>query len=218
MSWIDHCIYTNRLTKSEKGIRLSEKRMFPCLERDRWLKTRDTIYEEIMTKCWNPKLEIFTQGIESPDALDSSVLIMPLVFFMAPNDPRMISTIKHILLPPEKGKFIVLLLCISCIHKYICVGGLTANNLVFRYNFLTTDDGVGGLEGAFSMCTFWLVEALARAGKYDTRLLRRAIVMFEEMVSYSNHVGLFSEEIARSGEMLGNTPQAFSHLSFISGK
>lgn len=77
---------------------------------------------------------------------------------------------------------------------------------------------MGGLEGAFSMCTFWLVEALARAGMYDRRLLRRAIVMFEEMVSYSNHVGLFSEEIARSGEMLGNTPQAFSHLSFISGE
>lgn len=91
----------------EIGIRLSEKRMFPCLERDRWLKTRDIIYEEIMTQCWNPKLEIFTQSIESPDALDSSVLIMPLVFFVAPNDPRMLSTIRHILLPPEKGKFLV---------------------------------------------------------------------------------------------------------------
>lgn len=192
--------------------------MFPCLERDRWLKTRDIIYEEIMTKCWNPKLEIFTQSIESPDALDSSVLIMPLVFFVAPNDPRMLSTIRHILLPPEKGKGYIFYMDHHVVLMCVFVGGLTANNLVFRYNFLTTDDGVGGLEGAFSMCTFWLVEALARAGLYDRRLLRRAIVMFEEMVSYSNHVGLFSEEIARSGEMLGNTPQAFSHLSFISGK
>ncbi|KAI9472872.1 Six-hairpin glycosidase-like protein [Zychaea mexicana] len=181
----------------DRGLRLSEKRMFPCRERDRWLNVRDEIYEEIMEKCWNPQLQVFTQGIESPEALDSSVLIMPLVFFVAPNDPRMLSTIRKILLPPEKG-------------------GLVANNLVFRYNYLTTDDGVGGLEGAFSMCTFWLVEALTRAGMYDRKLLNRAVVMFEEMVSYGNHLGLFSEEIARSGEMLGNTPQAFSHLSFIS--
>ncbi|KAI9246946.1 glycoside hydrolase family 15 protein [Phascolomyces articulosus] len=181
----------------DRGLRLSEKRMFPCKERYRWLSIRDEIYEEIMEKCWNPRLQVFTQGIESPNALDSSVLIMPLVFFVAPNDPRMLSTINKILLPPEKG-------------------GLVANNLVFRYNYLTTDDGVGGLEGAFSMCTFWLVEALTRAGMYDKKLLQRAVVMFEEMVSYGNHLGLFSEEIARSGEMLGNTPQAFSHLSFIS--
>ncbi|KAI8137684.1 Six-hairpin glycosidase-like protein [Fennellomyces sp. T-0311] len=181
----------------DRGLRLAEKRMFPCKERDRWLSVRDDIFEEVMTKCWNPKLQVFTQSIESPDALDSSVLIMPLVFFIAPNDPRMLSTIQKILLPPEKG-------------------GLVTNNLVFRYNFLTTDDGVGGLEGAFSMCTFWLVEALTRAGMYDKKLLQRAVVMFEEMVSYGNHLGLFSEEIARSGEMLGNSPQAFSHLSFIS--
>lgn len=85
------------------GLRLAEKRMFPCLERDRWLTTRDIIYEEIMTKCWNPELNMFTQGIESPDALDSSVLIMPLVFFISPVDPRMISTIMRVILPPEKG-------------------------------------------------------------------------------------------------------------------
>ena len=94
---------------------------------------------------------------------------------------------------------------------------MLANNLVFRYNFLTTDDGLGGLEGAFSMCTFWLVEAMARAGKYDRKYLQRAVLMFEEMMSYANHLGLYSEEVARSGELLGNVPQAFSHLAFISG-
>lgn len=99
----------------------------------------------------------------------------------------------------------------------VLAGGLVANNLVFRYNFLTTDDGLGGLEGAFAMCTFWLVEALTRAGKYDKKLLLRALVMFEQMVSYANHLGLFSEEIARSGELLGNFPQAFTHIAFISG-
>jgi GH15 family glucan-1,4-alpha-glucosidase len=105
-----------------------------------------------------------------------------------------------------------------CFLFVISSGGLVANNLVFRYNFLTTDDGLGGLEGAFAMCTFWLVEALTRAGNYDKKLLLRAQVMFEQMVSYANHLGLFSEEIARSGELLGNFPQAFTHIAFISGK
>ncbi|KAI8142928.1 glycoside hydrolase family 15 protein [Fennellomyces sp. T-0311] len=183
----------------DRALRLADKRMFPCPDRPKWMATRDAIYEEIQTKCWNPKLKMYTQSIESPDAVDASCLIMPLVFFSSPVDPRMLSTIERILRPPEKG-------------------GLLANNLVFRYNFLTTDDGLGGLEGAFSMCTFWLVEAMARAGKYDRKYLTKAVLMFEEMMSYSNHLGLFSEEVARSGEALGNSPQAFSHLSFISGK
>ncbi|KAI9316451.1 Six-hairpin glycosidase [Dichotomocladium elegans] len=181
----------------DRGLRLADKRMFPCPQRTRWLAVRDTIYEEIQEKCWNPQLQIYTQSIESQDAVDASCLIMPLVFFASPVDERFLSTVERILLPPEKG-------------------GLVANNLVFRYNFLTTDDGVGGDEGAFTMCTFWLVEALARAGQYQKKYLNKAVLMFEEMLSYANHVGLFSEEVARSGELLGNTPQAFSHLAFIS--
>ncbi|KAG0178323.1 hypothetical protein DFQ29_003643 [Apophysomyces sp. BC1021] len=183
----------------DRGLRLSEKRMFPCPDRGRWLRTRDEIYEIIQTKCYNKNLQIFTQSVEAPDAVDASCLIMPLVFFSSPTDPRLLSTIQRILLPPEKG-------------------GLVVNDLVFRYNFLTTDDGVGGLEGAFSMCTFWLVEALARAGKYEKKFLMRAVIMFERMLSYSNHLGLFSEEVARSGELLGNFPQAFTHISFISDR
>ncbi|GAA5813056.1 hypothetical protein MFLAVUS_006523 [Mucor flavus] len=179
------------------ALRLAEKRVFPCPQREKWMTTRDEIYELVQTKCYNHELKMFTQSVESHDALDASTLIMPLVFFSSPTDPRLLNTINRILMPPEKG-------------------GLVANDLVFRYNFLTTDDGVGGLEGAFSMCTFWLVEALTRAGKYDKKLLIRAVVMFEKMLSYANHLGLFSEEIARSGELLGNFPQAFTHLSFIS--
>lgn len=181
------------------ALRLAEKRVFPCPQREKWMSTRDTIYELVQNKCYNHELKMFTQSVESPDALDASCLIMPLVFFSSPTDPRLLNTINRILMPPEKG-------------------GLVANDLVFRYNFLTTDDGVGGLEGAFSMCTFWLVEALTRAGQYDKKLLTRAVVMFEKMLSYGNHLGLFSEEVARSGELLGNFPQAFTHLSFISGK
>ncbi|OZJ07031.1 hypothetical protein BZG36_00229 [Bifiguratus adelaidae] len=179
------------------GLRLAEKRMFPCPDRYKWLAVRDDIYLTVMTKCWNPEKKFFCQSYESRDALDSSVLIMPLVFFSSPSDPRLLSTIHQILLPPEKG-------------------GLTANNLIFRYNYNTTDDGLGGMEGSFSMCTFWLVEALTRAGKYDKKLLNRALVVFEQMTGYGNHLGLLSEEIARSGELLGNFPQAFTHMSLIS--
>ena len=74
------------------------------------------------------------------------------------------------------------------------------------------------MEGAFSMCTFWLVEALTRAGRFDKKLLQRAEFIFEQMIGYANHLGLFSEEISRSGELLGNFPQAFTHIAFISGK
>ncbi|PKK78403.1 Six-hairpin glycosidase [Rhizophagus irregularis] len=182
----------------DRGIRLSEKRVLPCPDRDRWMKVRDNIYEEVMTKAWNPEQKFFAQSYEALDALDSSVLIMPLVFFISPNDPRFLSTVRQILLPPEKG-------------------GLLANNLAFRYNYETTDDGFdGGVEGSFSMCTFWLVEALTRAGKYDKKLLGKAEFIFEQMISYGNHLGLYSEEIASSGELLGNFPQAFTHLAFIS--
>lgn len=76
--------------------------------------------------------------------------------------------------------------------------------------------GVGGREGAFSMCTFWLVEAMTRASMYEPKYLVRAVNLFENMLGFSNHLLMFSEEISRSGEQLGNTPQAFSHLALIS--
>ncbi|CAG8809999.1 30186_t:CDS:2, partial [Racocetra persica] len=171
----------------DRGIRLSEKRVFPCPDRNRWLQVRDTIYEEIMTKAWNPKRKIFTQSYEALDSLDSSVLIMPLVFFISPTDPRFLS-------------------------------GLSVNNLVFRYNNHTTDDGLSGEEGAFSMCTYWLIEALTRAGKYDRKLLEKAEFIFEQMIVHGNHLGLYSEEIANGGEHLGNFPQAFTHIALISGR
>ena len=90
----------------DRALRLSDKRMFPCPDREKWTRVRDEIYEEIQTKCWNPELRMFTQSIESPDAVDASCLIMPLVFFSSPVDPRMLSTIERILLPPEKGKYL----------------------------------------------------------------------------------------------------------------
>jgi GH15 family glucan-1,4-alpha-glucosidase len=157
---------------------------------------RDSIYEEIMAKGWNASREAFTQYFGS-DSLDAANLMMPLVFFLAPTDPRMLSTLEAILMPPEKG-------------------GLVANNLVYRYNTSETADGLSGDEGTFNICTFWLVEALTRAGHFNPALLEEARLMFERMLGFANHVGLYAEETGNSGESLGNFPQAFTHLALIS--
>ncbi|OTB14434.1 glycoside hydrolase family 15 protein [Daldinia sp. EC12] len=181
----------------DRGLRLAEKRCLPCPNRAKWQDARDAIYEEVMEKGYNTEMESFIQSYENNTILDSSILIAPLVFFITPNDPRFLNTVDRILLAPEKG-------------------GLTSAGLVYRYNTELANDGVGGHEGAFSMCTFWLVEALTRASVYEPRYLERAVNLFENMLSFSNHLSMFSEEIARSGEQLGNTPQAFSHLALIS--
>ncbi|KAF1836334.1 hypothetical protein BDW02DRAFT_637937 [Decorospora gaudefroyi] len=181
----------------DRALRLADKRSLPCPNRAKWLRVRDEIYEEVMEKGYNSELECFIQSYEANDVLDSAVLIAPLVFFISPTDPRFTKTLDRILKPPEKG-------------------GLTSTGLVYRYNHAVSDDGVGGQEGAFSMCTFWLVEALTRAGAYDEKHLIEAVTIFENMLSFGNHLHMYSEEIARSGEQLGNTPQAFSHLALIS--
>ncbi|EPE07190.1 glycosyl hydrolase [Ophiostoma piceae UAMH 11346] len=181
----------------DRGLRLAEKRNLPCPNRQKWMQARDEIYEEVMEKGYNPKLKSFIQSYENDTALDSSILIAPLVFFISPCDPRFLDTLDRILLPPEKG-------------------GLTSTGLVSRYDTTISDDGVGGSEGAFTMCTFWLVEAMCRASVYEPRYLPQAVTLFENVLGFSNHLHMFSEEISPSGEQLGNTPQAFSHLALIS--
>ncbi|KAF7538662.1 hypothetical protein G7Z17_g12586 [Cylindrodendrum hubeiense] len=181
----------------DRGLRLADKRCFPCPNRVKWMEARDKLYERVMEKGYNTEMKCFVQSFQNNTMLDSSILIAPLVFFISPCDPRFTNTLDRILLPPEKG-------------------GLTSTGLVFRYDTELADDGVGGTEGAFSMCTFWLVEAMTRASVYEPKYLVRAINLFENMLGFSNHLCMFSEEIARSGEQLGNTPQAFSHLALIS--
>jgi GH15 family glucan-1,4-alpha-glucosidase len=95
-------------------------------------------------------------------------------------------------------------------------GGLLSNSLVYRYNISETPDGLAGDEGSFNMCTFWLVEALTRAGRNDRVRLETARLIFERMLGYANHLGLYAEETGHSGEALGNFPQAFTHLALIS--
>lgn len=187
-----HFVYSKLMVwvALDRGIRLADKRSFPA-PRQKWLEARDKVYEEIMERGWNEKLGAFTQYYGG-DTLDASNLLMPLVFFVSPNDPRMLQTIDAINRPPQEG-------------------GLVTDSLVFRYNVTSGVDGLHGDEGTFNMCTFWLVEALTRAGR-----LEEARHIFEKMLGYANHVGLFAEETGARGEALGNFPQAFTHLSLIS--
>ena len=106
--------------------------------------------------------------------------MMPLVFFMAPSDPRMISTIKAILENPTKG-------------------GLVSDGLVYRYPPQPRVDGLPGEEGTFNMCSFWLVEALTRAGQTNPGWLDEARLLFERMLNYANHLGLYAEQTSAQG-------------------
>ncbi|WNG53432.1 glycoside hydrolase family 15 protein [Archangium gephyra] len=180
----------------DRGIRLADKRSFPA-DRARWLRTRDTIFEEIMQKGWSRKRGAFIQSYETM-ALDAANLLMPLVFFLSPVDPRMLSMLDILRQPPARG-------------------GLTSDGLVFRYDAEATSDGVSrGREGTFNLCTFWLVEAMTRASVLRPDLLDEARLTFERMLGYANHVGLYAEQTGPSGEALGNFPQALTHLSLIS--
>jgi GH15 family glucan-1,4-alpha-glucosidase len=192
-----HFVYSKLMcwVAIDRGLRLADKRSFPA-DRERWLSVRDQIYEEILDKGWSEERQSFVQFYGS-DALDASSLIMPLVLFLSPSDPRLLKTLDAINRSPEAG-------------------GLVSNSLVYRYKVADTADGLIGEEGTFNLCTFWLVEALTRAGRVDPTRLDEARLMFEEMLSYATHLGLYAEEIGASGEAMGNFPQAFTHLALIS--
>jgi pentatricopeptide repeat protein len=151
----------------------------------RWVVERDRIYNQVMNRGWNQKVKAFTQHYAT-DVLDSSLLLMPIEGFISPTDPMWQSTLKAM------------------------DGELVSDSLVYRYNPAASPDGLHGEEGTFSLCTFLYVDALARAGRLDD-----AVLTFEKMQTYGNHLGLYSEEIGSTGEQLGNFPQAFTHLSLI---
>ena len=177
-----------------RGLRLADKRSFPA-ERQSWMETRDAIYEETMEHGWNPEVNSFVQSYAS-ESLDASNLVMPLVFLMSPTDSRMLAPL-------------------GAINRSLKDGGLVSNSLVYRYNVDTSPDGLTGNEGTFNMCSFWLVEVLTRAGRTDPARLDQARLMFEKMLAYANHLGLYAEVTGSTGEALGNFPQAFTHLSLI---
>lgn len=170
----------------DRGLRLAGKRSFPA-PIEKWTRIRDTIYADIHNNFWDPELGAFVQHLGSK-ALDASSLLMPLVRFISPTDPRWLK------------------------HLEAVEQSLVFDTLVYRYNVgESAPDGLIGEEGTFSICTFWYVECLSRAGQIE-----KARFYLEKMLGYANHVGLFAEELGSCGEHLGNTPQAFTHLALIS--
>ncbi|MFC7840379.1 glycoside hydrolase family 15 protein [Streptomyces sp. NPDC057382] len=151
----------------------------------RWRAARDACYEQVMAKGWNEQRQAFVQHFGS-DVLDSSLLRMATVGFITPDDPLWTSTLRAM----EEE--------------------LVSDSLVYRYNPEASPDGLRGSEGTFSLCTFMYVDALARAGRPD-----KARLVFEKMMGYANHLGLYAEEIDPQGRQLGNFPQAFTHLALI---
>ena len=152
---------------------------------EQWRAQRDAIFDQIMTKGWNEQRQAFVQHYAS-DVLDSSLLRMPTVGFVSPYDPRWLATLKAM------------------------EGELVTDSLVYRYDPGASPDGLAGDEGTFSLCSFSYVSALASSGMLD-----HAQLAFEKMLTYANHLGLYAEEIGRTGEQLGNFPQAFTHLALI---
>jgi len=165
-----HFVYSRFMSwvAIDRGLRLADKRSFPA-DRAKWLAARDAIYEEVMDKGWDPKRKAFVQAYGS-DALDASALLMPLSFFVAPNDPRMLATVDAIRAPLSKG-------------------GLATDGLIYRYDPAASAGRAGGRRRPFNMCSFWLVEALTRAGRTDPRRLDDARLLFEQMLGYANHLG-----------------------------
>ncbi|MBJ7340206.1 glycoside hydrolase family 15 protein [Mycolicibacterium sp.] len=167
----------------ERTIRVARQRGLPG-DLTAWSRVRDEIYERIMTHCWNDDLQAFTQT-EGGTELDAGVLLMPMVKFLSPADPKFLSTLKAV------------------------EADLVTDSLVFRYT--PESDGLDGEEGTFSLCSFWYVEALTRAGRLDD-----ARLALEKMFTYSNHVGLYAEQVSATGDQIGNFPQAFTHFALIS--
>ncbi len=170
----------------DRGVRLARKRSFPA-PLSEWLACRDAIYREVFENFWNPQRQAFVQ-YKGADALDASSLLMPLVRFISPTDPRWLATLKAM------------------------SDHIVYDSLVYRYQIgKAAVDGLVGEEGTFNMCTFWYVECLSRAGD-----LEKARYFFEKMLGYANHLGLYAEELGPRAEHLGNFPQAFTHLGLIS--
>jgi GH15 family glucan-1,4-alpha-glucosidase len=169
----------------DRAIKIAVRRSFPL--NANWTKERDKIYNSIYVEFWNEDQKAFMQ-YPGASTVDASSLLMPIVRFISPKDPRWLSTLKKI----EEQ--------------------LVSDSLVYRYKpELAAPDGFVSREGTFSMCTFWYVECLSRAGQ-----LQKARFYFEKMLGYANHLGLYSEQLGFEGEHLGNFPQAFTHLGLIS--
>jgi GH15 family glucan-1,4-alpha-glucosidase len=170
----------------DRALRLAQRRSLPA-PMVRWLRVRDRIYRSIFSEMWNPRRNAFMQHAGG-ERMDASVLLMPLLRFIAPGDPRWLSTLAAL-----REELVV----DSMVRRYRIEQGAT--------------DGFAEHEGSFTMCSFWYAEALSRSGD-----LRQARLVFEKTLGYANHLGLFAEQLGPGGDHLGNFPQAFTHLALIS--
>jgi GH15 family glucan-1,4-alpha-glucosidase len=169
----------------DRAIKIADFRSFPLNKN--WRKERDIIYKSVYIDFWSEKNQAFMQ-YDGAETVDASALLMPLIRFISPKDPRWLSTLKKI----EED--------------------LVSDSLVFRYRTeIAAPDGFTSDEGTFSMCSFWYVECLSKSGQ-----LEKATFYFEKMLGYANHLGLYSEQLGSEAEHLGNFPQAFTHLALIS--
>ncbi|MFI1207326.1 glycoside hydrolase family 15 protein [Streptomyces sp. NPDC020802] len=168
----------------DRGVKLATAHARPA-DLGRWSAARDAVFDQIIDRGWSDKRRAFVQHYDS-DVLDASLLLMPRVGFLAPDDPDWLTTLDAM---DEE---------------------LVSDSLVYRYDPEASPDGLKGSEGTFNLCSFLYVQALARAGR-----IGQARYAFDKMLTYANHVGLFAEEIGPSGEQLGNFPQAFTHLALI---
>lgn len=170
----------------DRAIDIAQSRSFPA-PLEQWLNARNAIYKDVYENFWSEKRQAFVQ-YRGATVLDAAALVMPLVRMLSPAEPRWQATLKAI----EEN--------------------LVTDSLVYRYSTENgATDGLGGTEGTFSICSFWYIENLSKAGQAD-----KARLHFEKMLGYANHLGLYSEEIGLQGELLGNFPQAFTHLALIS--
>lgn len=170
----------------DRAVRLADKRSLAGPV-EKWRAIRDAIHDDIHQNFWIGKQQCFVQS-KGADVVDASVLLMPLMRFISPVDPRWLSTLKAV----EEN--------------------LVEDSLVYRYNNAAAPiDGLKGGEGSFTACSFWYIECLARAHQTE-----KARLLFEKMLGYANHLGLYAEELGSGGEHLGNFPQAFTHLALIS--
>ncbi|MFE2109036.1 glycoside hydrolase family 15 protein [Kitasatospora sp. NPDC059463] len=168
----------------DRAVRMARAHARPA-DLDRWSSVRDDVLRQVVQRGWSPKRGAFVQHYDT-EVLDASLLLMPKVGFLSPDDPDWLSTLD------------------AMDRELVC------DSLVYRYDPAASPDGLSGTEGTFNLCSFLYVEALARAGRVE-----QARYAFDKMLTYANHVGLFAEEIGPSGEQLGNFPQAFTHLALI---
>jgi len=174
----------------DRALRMSRRYARPAPV-EQWVQARDAIASQIINEFWSEEKQAFVQ-YRGAQALDAVVLLMPMVKFLGSSDPRWLSTLDAV------GRELVV---DSLVARYVTVDDGGDANL----------DGLRGREGAFTACSFWYVECLARAGRVDEARLH-----FDKLLGYANHLGLYAEEIGLGGEHLGNFPQALTHLALIS--